>query len=187
MSNKRKICIGAGGYEFRMDDLPDMPEEVRTYLDALRDQLGEDDIDVRVELPDVCVPKEADEYFTRKLKERLKAAAEDVNTVKVDEYPAENMEKLLDGHLDTEIAKAVTHATTEEDITSVALVGFYLKGLYRILFHEDRDWSALGVKDAVRLYCGIAAGMLAMASQYSKIVPEGEDEEEADSDDEEAE
>lgn len=187
MSNKRKFCIGAGGYEFRMDDLPDMPEEVRAYLDALRDQLGENDIDVRVELPDVCVPKEADEYFQRKLQERLEAAAEDVNTVRVDEYPTENLEKLLDGHLDTEIAKAVNHAQNEEDITSVALVGFYLKGLYRILFHEDRDWSVLGVKDAVRLYCGIAAGMLAMASQYSKIVPEGEDEEEADSDDEEAE
>lgn len=186
MSNKSKFCIGAGGYEFRMDDFPDMPEEVRAYLDALGDQLGENDIDVRVELPDVCVPKEADEYFQRKLQERLEAAAEDVNTVRVDEYPTENLEKLLDGHIDTEIAKSVTRAETEADMGEVALMGFYLKGLYRILFHEDRDWSVLGVKDAVRLYSGIAAGMLAMASQYSKIVEE-EDEEEEDSDDEEAE
>lgn len=187
MSNKRRFCIGIGGYEFRLDDLPDMPEEVRAYLDALRDQLGEDDIDVRVELPDVCLPKEADEYFQQKLQERLEAAMQDMNSVGAGEYPAEKLEKHLDEFIDAETAKAMNRAQTEEDMTSVALVGFYLTGLYRILFHEDKNWSALGVKDAVRLYCGIAAGMLAMASQYSKIVPEGEDEEEADSDDEEAE
>jgi hypothetical protein len=186
MSKEKRFSIGIGGYEFYADRFDDMPEAVRAYLDALGDQLGENDIDVRVELPDVCVPKEADEYFQRKLQERLEAAAEDVNTVKVDEYPAENLEKLLDGHIDTEIAKSVNRAQTEADMGEVALVGFYLNGLYRILFHEDRDWSVLGVKDAVRLYCGIAAGMLAMASQYSKIVEE-EDEEEADSDDEDAE
>ena len=110
-----------------------------------------------------------------------------MNSVGAGEYPAEKLEKHLDEFIDVETAKAMNRAQTEEDMTSVALVGFYLTGLYRILFHEDKDWSALGVKDAVRLYCGIAAGMLAMASQYSKIVPEGEDEEEADSDDEEAE
>lgn len=187
MSNKRRFCIGVGEYRFRVDNLPDMPEEIRAYLDALRDQLEEEDIEVTVELPDVCMSPEADEYFKGKLRERLEAARKDMNTVGAGEYPAEKLEEILDESIDREIAKAVNHAQTEQDMTSVTLVGFYLKGLYRILFHEDTDWSALGVKDAVRLYSGIAAGMLSMASQTSKILPEGEDEEEADSDDDEAE
>lgn len=186
MSKEKRFSIGIGGYEFYMDRFDDMPEAVRAYLDELHSQFEEEGGEDRIELPDVCMPPEVDEYFQRKARERLADAHEDPNSVRAEEYPVDRLEEIMDRAVDRVLAIVLKHADSEEGQAEARRTAFIMKGAFRVTLAVSSEWRALGAQDAVLLYDRVVKAVLTTALSVREIEVKTE-EQEADSDDDEAE
>lgn len=186
MSKEKRFSIGIGGYEFYADRFDDMPEAVRAYLDELHSQLSEEGGEDRIELPDACMPPEVDEYFQRKARERLDDAHEDPNSVRAEEYPADRLEEIMDRAVDRVLAIVLKHADSEEGQAEARRTAFIMKGAFRATLAVSSEWRALGAQDAALLYDGVVKAVLTTALSVRELEVKIE-EQEADSDDEEAE
>ena len=198
MSKEKKFAIGiSNGMKIDLETgYEDMPEGVRAYLEEVARQLEEEGEDGTFTIDDRNVPPEVDAYFRKKVLERIEAGRADVNTVKVAEYPPDAFEKLIDKAVLKTARSALADAKDGGEEEAVRRMAFYLRGAFRLLFANSEEWNELGVVTAAKLYDDVSAVMLHLAADFHRLAdaagkvpmePEEDGEEEADSDDEDAE
>lgn len=165
MATEKRFAVQVGGLEFDLASFPDMPEEVRQYLDELGRQTEENGGGPRTVYSDDVIPPEVNEWVKAKLADiQRRINEEGMDAVRVEnmdrEWYAEYMDKLtLSTLADMDRTSAGRYKDKLEKTAAV------LCGTWRTLIRRDEDWRALGCRQAEKLYYGaVIAALLRTAA-----------------------
>lgn len=160
MAMERRFGVQVGGLQFDLASFPDMPEEVRRYLDEAAGQMEEDRGEGLFKVPADVLPPAVTEWVRAKIMDLQKRAkAGDLDAVKVEnmdrEWFAGYMDKLVVSTLaDVDRMSAGRYKDKLEKTAAV------LCGAWRTLIRRDEDWRALDVGTARSLYYGVVIAAL---------------------------
>lgn len=165
MAMERRFGVQVGGLQFDLASFPDMPEEVRRYLDEAAGQMEEDRGEGIFKVPADVMPPAVTEWVRAKIADLQKRVnAGDLDAVKVEnmdrEWFADHMDKLVVSTLaDVDRMSAGRY---RKDLEKTAAV---LCGAWRTLIRRDKDWRSLGCQQAEKLYYGaVIAALLRTAA-----------------------
>ena len=165
MEMERRFVVQVGGLQFDLASFPDMPEEVRQYLDETAGQMEEDRGEGIFKVPADVMPPAVTEWVRAKIADLQKRMnAGDFDAVKVEnmdrEWFADHMDKLMVSTL-ADVDQATGGQHTPELEKTAAL----FCGAWRTLIRRDKDWRALGCQQAEKLYYGaVIAALLRTAA-----------------------
>ena len=165
MAMERRFGVQVGGLQFDLASFPDMPEEVRQYLDELGRQTEENGGAGIFKVQADVMPPAVNEWVRAKimdLQKRTKAG--DLDVVKVEnmdrEWFADHMDKLVISTLAD--VDRISAGRYRKDLEKTAAV---LCWAWRTLIQKDKDWRALGCQQAEKLYYGaVIAALLRTAA-----------------------
>lgn len=160
MAMERRFVVQVGGLEFDLASFPDMPEEVRRYLDEMAGQIDEDRGEGNYEISADNMPPAVTEWVRAKIMDLQKRTnAGDFDVVKVEnmdrEWYAEYMDKLVVSTL-TDVDR-MSAGRYKDKLEKTAAV---LCRTWRTLIRKDKDWRALGCMQAEKLYYGAVIAAL---------------------------
>lgn len=165
MAMERRFGVQVGGLQFDLASFPDMPEEVRQYLDELGRQTEEDRGEGILKVPADVMPPAVTEWVRAKIMDLQKRAeAGDLDAVKV-----ENMDRAwFEDHMDKLVVSTLADVDRmsagryKDKLEKTAAV---LCGTWRTLIRRDEDWRTLGCRQAEKLYYGaVIAALLRTAA-----------------------
>lgn len=159
MATEKRFAVQVGGLEFDLSSFPDMPEEVRQYLDEMGRQLEENGAEGRNRL-DGVTPQYVDDWIRASVIAMQKRVDEEgPDAVKVEsmdrDWYAEYMDKLTLSTL-ADMDRMSAGRYRVELTKTAALLG----RAWRTLIRKDKDWRALGVGTARSLYYGVVIAVL---------------------------
>lgn len=165
MAMERRFGVQVGGLQFDLASFPDMPEEVRRYLDETAVQMEESSGEGMYMFPGDVMPPAVAEWVRAKIEDLQKRAkAGDLDAVKVEnmdrKWFADYMDKLVVSTLaDVDRMSAGRYKDKLEKTAAV------LCGAWRTLIRRDENWRALGCWQAEKLYYGaVIAALLRTAA-----------------------
>lgn len=176
MAMKRRFAVQVGGLEFDLASFPDMPEEVRQYLDELGRQTEENGGGPRTMYSDDVIPPEVNEWVKAKLADiQRRIKEDDMDAVRVEnmdrEWYAEYMDKLTLSTL-ADMDRMSEGRYRVELKKTAALLG----RAWRTLIRKDKDWRALGVGTARSLYYGVVIAVLIATADMERTKEDGHEE-----------
>lgn len=160
MAMERRFGVQVGGLKFDLASFPDMPEEVRQYLDETAGQMEEDRGEGIFKVPVDVMPPAVTEWVRAKIMDLQKRTnAGDLDVVKV-----ENMDRAwFEDHMDKLVVSTLADVDRmsagqyKDKLEKTAAV---LCGAWRTLIRRDKDWRALGCMQAEKLYYGAVIAAL---------------------------
>lgn len=160
MAMERRFGVQVGGLEFDLASFPDMPEEVRQYLDETAGQMEEDRGEGIFKFPADVMPPAVTEWVRAKIEDmqkRMKAG--DLNAVKVENMDREWFAGYMDKLVVSTLADVdrISAGRYRKDLEKTAAV---LCWAWRTLIQKDKDWRALGCMQAEKLYYGAVIAAL---------------------------
>jgi len=160
MAMERRFGVQVGGLQFDLASFPDMPEEVRQYLDETAGQMEEERGEGCYKFTGDVMPPAVTEWVRAKLMDLQKRAnAGDLDAVKVEnmdrEWFADHMDKLV-FHTLADVDR-MSAGRYRKDLEKTAAL---LCGAWRTLIQKDKDWRALGCMQAEKLYYGAVIAAL---------------------------
>lgn len=175
MAAEKRFAVQVGGLEFDLASFPDMPEEVRQYLDEIGRQLEENGAEGRSNLGHV-MPQYVDDWIRASVIAMQKRVAEEgPDVVKV-----ESMDRdWYAGHMDRRVSEtlaqidAVTGGQHTPELEKTAAL---LRGSWRMLIKRDGDWRGLGSELAAKLFHGVAIAALLRTAGMERTKEDGHEE-----------
>ena len=176
MAAEKRFAVQVGGLEFDLASFPDMPEEVRQYLDELGRQTEENGGGPRTVYSNDVIPPEVNEWVKSKLADiQRRINEEDMDAVRVEnmdrEWFADHMDKLVVSTL-ADVDQATGGQHTPELEKTAAL----FCGAWRTLIQKDKDWRALGCMQAEKLYYGAVIAALLRTADMERTKEDGHEE-----------
>ena len=165
MAMERRFGVQVGGLQFDLASFPDMPEEVRQYLDELGRQTEENGGGPRTCYSGDVMSAVVTAWVREKLEDLQKRIKEEgpdvVKVASLDRgWYADKMDRLVISTL-ADVDRA-TAGLYKKDLERTAAV---LCGAWRLLIEKDKDWRAMGSNHAVSLYYGaVIAALLRTAA-----------------------
>lgn len=160
MAMERRFGVQVGGLQFDLASFPDMPEEVRRYLDEAVGQMEEVRGEGIFKVPEDVMPPAVTEWVRAKimdLQKRMKAG--DLDAVKVENMDREWFAGYMDKLVGSTLADVdqVSGGRYKDKLEKTAAL---LCGAWRTLLRRDKDWRALGCQQAEKLYYGAVIAAL---------------------------
>lgn len=160
MAMERRFFAQVGGLQFDLASFPDMPEEVRRYLDEMAGQMEEDRGEGIYKIQADVMPPAVTEWVRAKIMDLQKRTnAGDLDVVKV-----ENMDRAwFAGYMDKLVASTladVDQATGGQHTPELEKTAALFCGAWRTLIRRDKGWRALGCRQAEKLYYGAVIAAL---------------------------
>lgn len=165
MAMERRFGVQVGGLQFDLASFPDMPEEVRRYLDETAGQIEEDRGEGNYKISADNMPPAVTEWVRAKIMDLQKRTnAGDLDVVKV-----ENMDRAwFEDHMDKLVVSTladVDQAAAGRYRVELEKTAALLCGSWRTLIRKDKGWRALGCLQAAKLYYGaVIAALLRTAA-----------------------
>ena len=160
MAMERRFGVQVGGLQFDLASFPDMPEEVRRYLDETAGQIEEDRGEGIFKVPADVMPPAVTEWVQAKIMDLQKRAkAGDLDAVMVENMDREWFAGYMDKLVISTLAD-VDQATGGQHTPELEKTAALFCGAWRTLIRKDKDWRALGVGTARSLYYGVVIAAL---------------------------
>lgn len=175
MAAEKRFAVQVGGLEFDLSSFPDMPEEVRQYLDEMGRQLEENGAEGRNELGGV-MPQYVDDW----IRASVIAMQKRVDEEGPDAVKVESMD--LDwyaGHVDKLVIKILAQIDAEtggKHTPELEKTAALLCGSWRMLIKRDGDWRGLGSELAAKLFHGVAIAALLRTVSMERMKEDGHEE-----------
>lgn len=175
MAAKKRFAVQVGGLEFDLASFPDMPEEVRQYLDEVGRQLEENGAEGRSCLGDV-MPQYVDDWIRASVIAIQKRVDEEgPDAVKAGEMDRDR----YGGHMDKMVTKTLAQIDAEtggQHRPELEKTAALLCGSWRMLIKRDGDWRGLGSDLAVKLFQGVAIAALLRTVDMERTKEDGHEE-----------
>lgn len=176
MAMERRFCAQVGGLQFDLASFPDMPEEVRQYLDEMAGQMEEDRGEGNYKISADNMSPAVNEWIRAKIADLQKRTnAGDLDVVKV-----ENMDRAwFAGYMDKLVISTladVDQATGGQHTPELKKTAALLGRAWRTLIRRDKDWRALGVGTARSLYYGVVIAALIASADMERTKEDGHEE-----------
>lgn len=179
MAMERRFGVQVGGLQFDLASFPDMPEEVRRYLDEAAGQMEEERGEGNYKISADNMPPAVTEWVRAKIMDLQKRTnAGDLDAVKV-----ENMDRAwFEDHMDKLVVSTladVDQATGGQHTPELEKTAALLCGAWRTLIRKDKDWRALGCRQAEKLYYGAVIAALLRTADMCRSAEKEDGHEEA--------
>ena len=175
MAAEKRFAVQVGGCEFDLASFPDMPEEVRQYLDEMGRQLEENGAEGRSRIGGV-MPQYVNDWIRASviaMQKRVDEEGSDV--VKVGEIDPDWYAGLVDKLVIRTCAQIDT-ATGGKHTPELEKTAALLCGSWRMLIKRDGDWRGLGSELAAKLFHGVAIAALLRTVSMERTKEDGHEE-----------
>ena len=176
MAMERRFGVQVGGLQFDLASFPDMPEEVRRYLDETAGQMEEDRGEGIFKVPADVMPPAVTEWVRAKIEDmqkRMKAG--DLDAVKVANMDREWFAGYMDRLVVSTLADVdrMSAGRYKDKLEKTAAL---LCGAWRTLIKRDGDWRGLGSELAAKLYYGVVIAALLRTVSMERTKEDGHEE-----------
>lgn len=175
MAAEKRFAVQVGGLEFDLASFPDMPEEVRQYLDEMGRQLEENGAEGRSRIAGV-MPQYVDDWIRGKIVDLQKRVNEEgPDAVKAGEINPD----WYAGYVDKMVIKTLAQidtATGGQHTPELEKTAALLRGSWRTLIKRDGDWRGLGSELAAKLFHGVAIAALLRTASVERTKEDGHEE-----------
>lgn len=175
MAVEKRFAVQVGGLEFDLSSFPDMPEEVRQYLDEMGRQLEENGAEGRTTLGDV-MPQYVDDW----IRASVIAMQKRVDEEGPDAVKVESMDRdWYAGHMDRRVSETLAQidaATGGQHTPELEKTAALLCGSWRTLIKRDGDWRGLGSELAAKLFHGVVIAALLRTASVERTKEDGHEE-----------
>lgn len=175
MATEKRFAVQVGGLEFDLASFPDMPEEVRQYLDEMGRQLEENGAEGRSQLGDV-MPQYVDDWIRASVIAMQKRVDEEgPDAVKVGEMDRDWYAEYVDKMVIKTLAQ-IDAGTGGQHTPELEKTAALLCGSWRMLIKRDGDWRGLGSELAAKLFHGVVIAALLRTADMERTKEDGHEE-----------
>ena len=172
MATEKRFAVQVGGLEFDLSSFPDMPEEVRQYLDEMGRQLEENGAEGRSRLGGV-MPQYVDDWIRASVIAMQKRVDEEgPDAVKVGEMDRDWYGGFMDKIVIRNCAR-IDVETGGQHTPELEKTAALLCGSWRTLIKRDGDWRGLGSELAAKLFDGVVIAALLRTVSMERTKEDG--------------